>query len=248
MKSRSVSLLACSAALLAFSAPEAFSQAGSPVPTKPASPSTPEPAKLPSHIRYKPPVSGAPAVRGTGGTRGGGGNLPTLYVLAPEHEALTTHSQPALFWYQSESTKSDFELTLIEPKKPRPVGIWKNSDEHSAGIHSVSLARKKITLEPNVSYRWSVALIPDSKSRSKDIIATGAIRRVEAPAELAAKIAKAPLAERAARYAEAGFWYDALQAISLAIAAEPNNTALHQLRADLLKQVGLKQAAAAEKK
>jgi hypothetical protein len=169
-------------------------------------------------------------------------------VLAPEHEALTTQSQPALFWFQSAPAKTDFELTLTEPKKPGPLLNLKGSHEQNAGIHSISLARQKKTLEPNVSYRWSVALIPDLKSRSKDVIATGGIRRVEAPADLRAKIAKASQAESAAIYAEAGFWYDGLQAISMAIAADPRNAALHRLRADLLKQVGLKEAAAAEQK
>ena len=54
--------------------------------------------------------------------------------------------------------------------------------------------------------------------------------------------------ERAAIYAEAGYWYDALQSISLAIAAEPKNAGLHKLRASLLEQGKLREAAAAENK
>jgi hypothetical protein len=65
---------------------------------------------------------------------------------------------------------------------------------------------------------------------------------------LAAKIEKASQVERAAIYAEAGFWYDALQSISLAIAAEPKNAGLHKMRAALLEQGKLKEAAAAESK
>ena len=246
MKSRSVSFLACYAALFTLSVPEASSQAGAPAPAKPVPSSPPEPANVPLRIRYKPPVTGAPTVRGTGGTRGGGGNLPALYVLAPEHEALTTHSQPVLFWFQSAPAKAELELTLTEPKKAKPKLIAKG--EQMAGIHSVSLSQQKTTLEPNVSYRWSVALIPDARSRSKDILANGGIKFVKASPNLAEKIAKASPAERAAIYAEAGFWYDGFQAISMAIAADPKNAALHRLRADLLKQVGLKEAAAAERK
>ena len=246
MKTRSVSLLLSAVALFSLSASEALAQASTPAPIKPNPDSDPVAAKLPPRIRYKPPVNGAPAVRGTGGTRGGVGELATLYVLAPEHEALTTQSQPALFWFQSAPAKADFELTLTEPKKPRPLLSLKGGNEQKAGIHSVSLSRQKITLEPNLSYRWSVALIPDSKSRSKDIIATGGIRHVQAPAGLMEKIEKAPQAERAAIYAEAGFWYDALQSVSLAIAADPKNAALHKMRASLLEQGKLKEAAAAE--
>ena len=232
--------------LLAFAVASLAHAQNPPTATPP--PSTPPAAKPPSGIRYKPPVNGAPKQRTTGGTRGGGGGLPALDVLAPEHEALTTQAQPALFWFQSSPAKADFELTLTEPKKARPVLSLKGEGEQKAGIHSVSLARQKITLEPGLSYRWSVALVPDPASRSKDVIATGVIKRVEAPPALAAKIATASPAERAAIYAEAGFWYDSLQAISLAIAAEPKNAAMHKLRASLLEQAQLKEAAAAEGK
>lgn len=237
-----IPILLGAAALLVATAPQARSQEPAPAPARPA-------VKSGSAIRYKPPVSGGPALTVTGGTRHGGiGNLPSLSVLAPEHEALTTQAQPALFWFQGGPAKAKIEVILTEPEKEKPLLNLEGGGEQKAGIHSVSLARQKITLEPNRRYHWSVALVPDPKSRSKDVIATGVIKRVEAPAELTAKIEKASQAERAAIYAEAGFWYDALQALSLAIAAEPKNADLRRLRASLLEQAKLKEAAAAERK
>ena len=246
MKSHLASLLSCSA-LFAFSTADAFSQAGTPVPTKLAPPNAPEPAKTPPRIRYKPPVAGAPVVRGTGGSRGGS-PMPALYVLAPVQEGRTTNPRPTVFWFQSAPANADFELTLTEPMKPQPLLFLKGSRQQSAGIHSLSLSRRKITLKPNVSYLWNVALIPNSKGRSADTFASGGIRYVEAPADLKAKIQSASQAERATIYAEAGYWYDAIQSISTAIAAEPDNKALHRLRASLLEQGKLKEVAAAEKK
>ena len=40
-------------------------------------------------------------------------------------------------------------------------------------------------------------------------------------------------------YAEAGIWHDALAGLSDLIDAQPDNKALRETRADLLRQVGL---------
>jgi hypothetical protein len=225
-----------------------------PAPTTPpdaAPPAKAFPSKPPAglKLRYNPPVSpsGAASVRVTGGTRGAGEKQPMLYVLAPEHVALTTQPQPALFWYQSHPAKADFELTLTEPKKAEPLLSLKGDASQKAGIHSVALARHNVTLKPGVTYQWSVAIIPDSANRSKDVIASGMVKRVEAPGDLAGKIGNASAGERAALYAQAGFWYDALQAISTGIAAEPKNGELHEMRAALLEQAKLPEAAAADR-
>ena len=123
-----------------------------------------------------------------------------------------------------------------------------------AGIHSVSLARQKVTLDPNIAYQWSISLSGDTKNRSLDKIASASIQRNEPPADLAAKVEKASAADKAIIYAEAGFWYDAIQSISTAIgeatkAKDDKAVAeLKSLRASLLEQGSLKEAAAADRK
>jgi hypothetical protein len=211
---------------------------------------TPAPSRRPTpkaltYIMPKGAVGGV-TERQSGGTRGGGTGLPSLVVLAPDHLALTTQAQPALFWFQSQPAKAAFQLTLTEPKKPKPLLSVNMDKAETAGIRAISLAKHGVTLEPGVEYQWHIALIPDATSRAKDLLAGSVIKRVAAPAGLEAKLDNATLAERAALYAEAGFWYDALQAISSAIAADPGNRALHDLRASLLRQAGLTEAAAAE--
>ena len=221
-----------------------------PAETKPAAPAK---RKV---FTYAAPKSTAVSSRvdGDGGSRGGTDKLPSIYVLAPKQVALTTQAQPALFWFQNGPANAGFELTLTEPKKPEPLLSLKGAEKQEAGTHSVSLARQKVSLAPNIDYQWSVALIPDPKNRSKDLVASGSVRRVAAPADLAAKIEKAEPVDRAALYAEAGFWYDALQSISIAIAdaAKKKDAAavadLKKLRASLLDQGSLKEAAAADRK
>ena len=252
MKKSSTFILPVTLALLGALIPRAHSETPAPkpaetVPVPPATP-TPVPPKLPKGIRYKPPGTGAATEKVTGGTRAGGGDFPVLSVLAPGHEGLTTQAQPTLFWYQSAPAKVDLNLKIIEPNKADPMLTILVGSQQKAGISAISLARQKLSLKPNVSYEWNVSFTVDPKSPSKNLVAKGVIKFVEPPADLAARVEKASEAERAGIYAESGYWYDALRSISLAIAAEPKNAALHQIRANLLDQGKLTEAAAAERK
>jgi predicted Zn-dependent protease len=91
-----------------------------------------------------------------------------------------------------------------------------------------------------------VALVTDPEKRSSDLVASGVIKRVEPSTDLKEKITRATPASLAAVYAEAGIWYDALAVLSDQIEAQPDNQSLRETRSDLLRQVGLKTAAAAE--
>jgi hypothetical protein len=171
-----------------------------------------------------------------------------LFVLAPNHIAVTTQAHPSLFWFQSKPAKAKFELTVVEPKNPKPLISLASPDADKAGIHRIKLSRYKVELQPNVAYEWSVAIIPDPDNRSRDVIAKGVIKRTKSPPELGINLEKANDVERAAAYAAAGIWYDALDAISNAIEANPSDASLREARASLLKQVGLSQAAALDVK
>jgi hypothetical protein len=150
-------------------------------------------------------------------------------------------AQPSLFTFQSEGVPLEYRVTISEPKNPNPLFIYAASSS-AAGIHRVDLSQFNITLKPGVDYQWNVAIRPDPKNRSSDLIAKGSIKRIEPPAEVAEKLKTAAPADYAAIYAEAGLWYDALAAISDQIAANPGDKELIELRDGLLQQVELKQA------
>ena len=213
-------------------------------PAKPA-----PPAKKRSLFDYTPPknVTTGTRIDGDGGSRGKGEKLPSLYVLAPNHTALTTREQPSLFWYQTSAAKTHFELTLTEPKNPKPL-LKVATDKADGGIHRVSLAKHNVTLKPGVAYKWTVAWVPDPANRSQDVIASGAIQHIEPDAKLTAALADAKGLEKAAVYAQHGIWYEALETVSNEIDAAPKNKELHAQRAALLDQAGLKEAAAAERR
>ena len=96
-----------------------------------------------------------------------------------------------------------------------------------------------IKLIPGERYNWSIALVLDPKRRSKDIIAVGAIERVERADMNPAFLAAAPTTDTFYRFAADGLWYDAVMAISELIETSPADMALRKHRVELLDQVDL---------
>jgi hypothetical protein len=190
---------------------------------------------------YKPPLRGAPGGRVGGGTRGTGGGREVfvLSVLAPDHTGLTMQEQPSLYWFISSVASSPAELTVMDPRATQPVLEVRIPSPVQRGVHRIRLADHGVRLSPGVAYRWYVAVVPDPDRRSKDILAGGTIERVETPAELSAKLARASKTEVPFLYAEAGLFYDALTAISELIETAPEDPGLQKQRATLLAQVGL---------
>jgi uncharacterized protein DUF928 len=187
---------------------------------------------------YNPPSRGAPGGRIGGGTRGGG-NIFVLSVLAPDHSGFTTSEQPSLYWFISKPTALPIELTVMDSQGIKPLLETKLPSPAEPGIQRVRLADYNVHLAPGAAYRWFVAVVPDADRRSKDILAGGAIERVDLQEDVKAKLAQASDKEVPFVYAQAGLWYDALKSISDLIDAAPQNQELRNERTALLKQVGL---------
>jgi hypothetical protein len=160
-------------------------------------------------------------------------------VLAPDHSGLTVREQPSLYWVISNPTSLAVELTITDPRTAEPLLETKIPGPIRAGLHRVRLEDHGVRLDTGVSYRWYVAVIPDARRRSKDILAGGIIERVEPTAELRDRVAGARPEELPSVYAEAGFWYDALAVSSELIERSPGEEGLRRQRAALLSQVGL---------
>lgn len=213
-------------------------------PPKPATPPSAKPAAPPPVI-YRPAPGSAPSTRLTGGSRGTGSASVRLDVLAPDQIGLTTEEQPSLFWFQSNPAPARFELTLLDAKQIKPMLQVNISQATNAGVHRLRLGDHGIKLSPGVEYQWVIALVLDPANRSRDLVASGFIKRVEPTSDLKSKLSGAKPDSLPGIYAEAGIWHDALSKLSDLIDAEPNNESLRQRRAELLQQIGLKDAAAA---
>jgi hypothetical protein len=210
-----------------------------------------------SLLKYTPPKSatGGARIDGDGGSRGPDVKLPSIYVLAPNGIGQTTSEHPSLYWFQSgpapKSIPARIEITVVDPKKSKPLlkvgSALADGKDGGAGIHRLPLAKNKVTLDPGVTYKWTVALVPDPANRSQDVIASGTLLRLAPSKELSAALSS-PGADKASVYAQNGMWYDALDALTERIDSDPKSGTARAERAELLGQVGLKDAAAFDKK
>src|SRR6185312_4059190 len=152
-------------------------------------------------VRFRPQTKDATSVRVTGGSRGSGESLVTLDVLAPDEIGLTTQEQPSLFWFQSKPANAKFELTLLQDNKVKPIVQVQIDRSTKAGIQRLKLADYHAKLEAGVEYQWVIALVADPENRSKDLVASGVIKRIEPTADLKTKLASAPAGSTAGIYA-----------------------------------------------
>lgn len=191
---------------------------------------------------YIPPMRGAPVGRVAGGTRGILDEYPSLLcVLSPDHTAMTVHSQPRLYWFLRERTTHPVELTVIEEQAIAPMLETRIDQPVSAGAQTLRLADYGIFLQPNVTYRWFVGIVPDPDRRSRDILAWGAVRYVRVSDDLTEMLSRMSLEEKVEIYARAGVWYDAFACISDLIRLHPDNSGLLRTYRAMLDQIGLSQ-------
>lgn len=189
---------------------------------------------------YKPPLRGAPGGRVGGGTRGTGRDAAfVLSAMAPDHTGLTMSEQPTLYWFISAPTSYPVEITIVDPQATQPLLELTLERGVKAGMHSLRLADHGVRLNPGVVYQWYVAVVPDGSRRSRDILAGGAIERVDPDADAAARIKAATGRDLPAVFAGAGLWYDAIASLGELIAAAPDDRAVVEQRAALLRQAGL---------
>lgn len=185
---------------------------------------------------YVPPRRGAPETRVGGGTRSGAGAAPELLVLGPRHTGLTEQAAPVLYWWLSQPFDGAFEFVVTAMDAVEPVLKLRTEGPEASGIHELRLADHGVQLEPGREYQWSVAIVRDPERRSRDVVAVATIERTEG----------SPASWDPAVLAAAGLWYDAIEALSEP--ASPSQLATYRAyRADLLSQVGLDSAAAAER-
>jgi hypothetical protein len=198
---------------------------------------------------YRPPAGAEEGVRVNGGSRGVDASLPSLLVLAPDHVGLTLREQPDLFWFQSKDTDIRFKLTMVADGVIEPVFEVNTPKQPSTtGIKRINLREHRVNLKPDVEYQWSVALVVDPDNPSKDIIASGYIRRTDPSPKLTAKLVKTNKRKLVDVFAESGIWYDAIEEVSDLVDTNPSNGDLRELRAMLLEQVDLVEPADYDRK
>jgi hypothetical protein len=232
------------------SAPAEQAGAGQDEPEDASAPVSPSPPAPGAGVVYQPPARGRPAHTVGGATRGTGDKVPVLFVVTPDHVGQTTSAQPSLFWYVDRvpDASIQIEFTLLDEESIKPLVEGFIVRPKRAGVQRIRLADYGVRLSKGVEYEWSVALILDPNDRSKDVVATGWIDRVEPSAQLTSRLGAAGRERAAAIYANEGIWYDALAALSDEIDRDPADERLRQYRTALLRQVGLEEAASGDER
>ena len=190
-------------------------------------------------ISYKPPLRDAPQAMVDETTRGTDGEAATLQVLAPDHAGLTLQAQPTLYWYARNPVATRFEIALIDKDKSDPLLEVEAGNKKVAGIQQLDLGDHNLSLQPELTYKWSVTQVIKEGSQSTSVIASGVIERMEPGEGLTSRIEKSHGMELVGVYASEGIWYDALETISSMIDKSPEDQGLVAIRASLLDQVGL---------
>jgi hypothetical protein len=201
----------------------------------------PAPAADDAAPTYKPPSRGTPGGRVGGASRGveAAAAFPTIEPLAPDRIAgQTANASPTLYYFISRPASQQLMLTISAPSVAKPLVEAAIPAPKAAGIQALRLADRAVQLQPGIVYTWSISLVLDPQARSKDIVASASIVRAALdPAVDSAARAAAPL-RRAAMLAQAGFWYDAINA---AVEGEAGDR--HAALDALLDQVGLTEPA-----
>ena len=201
-----------------------------------------------SLIVYHPPQRDAPVSRIGRVPRGASAQLPRIAALVPEQVAYTSLEQPTLFWFISKPTEVSCRISLHDVGKTPHQVVFETSFEgvRSGGIQKLDLARENVRLRPGATYQWLIALCPNPSAPANNVDSGGLLQRMPPSGELSGKLAGKGDADRAREYALAGFWFDALSILANAIDADPKNESLRRMRASLLSQANLKEAAESE--
>lgn len=187
---------------------------------------------------YQPPKRGAPKARVGGGTRGSGGESAYVTVITPPDLARTARAQPTLYWFLSNRVNDPIELTLIDDKGVQPL-LEIVLEQASPGINAMDLSAHDIRLEPGRTYQWSVAIVRDANHRSSDVLSSAWMQFAPEPADLGSRLVQAGVEQTVYLFAEAGYWYEALDSLSRLIAKNPGDARFAEQRIALLEQVEL---------
>ncbi len=177
------------------------------------------PVKLPDFI---PRDRGAPKNRVGAGSRGDDNqgqyrNVAQLYVLAPEQTGYTLSGNPVLYWYISDPISQTVEISITD--KLQDIFTLRINGIVHAGLQSLDLSLHRVELQPNVKYRWSIAIINNAEQRSADTFASASIIRV---ADGNALPPSYDSEQQLANYFQQGIWYDAFSLVQTLAAKQPN--------------------------
>ena len=205
-------------------------------PPTPPSPS-PNPPRV-AVLTKRPPLGPYMGIVRIGGTREGASGLPTLFAVAPATVAATISESPVLYCYSSGAQVIRFVLTFTAVRADQPLKETEVRMD-SEGLYRIDLKAAGIKLVPNTEYQWSISTLTGKESSAKDTVTGGRIRRVPAPPALIVRLAGEAKANPTEAFRDANLFYDAFSELIPRLEAQPKNSALAKMHAELLAQFGI---------
>jgi Domain of Unknown Function (DUF928) len=208
-----------------------------------------------SGLRYVPPKlpprGGLQRTQGAG-SRGAEGTVQVTLLTPPPQEATgqTTSGRPTFFWSVSFTPNPEkpqnkpkfpitLDFTLVRRGVAQPL-VFKRMEINQLGLVKLAMPKDLPELQPGIEYRWTVSVVKDPVRRSMNPTFQSFVTRVALTPELDKRLKAATSdRDRAVIYAEAGMWYDALNAIGTNYLNKPNDASIRADLVTLLDQVGL---------
>jgi hypothetical protein len=190
---------------------------------------------------FNVPPTAPTGQRQGGGARGESTGKPyKISILAPaDSVGLTAREQPVIYWYLSEDADVPVRISILAPKKPKPVFAQELPAGTKAGLHKIDLSTEKqdgkpVKLEPGIAYNVVVKVMSAGSGSAGDPFASCKILRIDPDKAPPGAEKESDPAKRAMTYGKAGLWFDYLDALNQAIAANPKDDSLVQKRTKAL--------------
>ena len=189
------------------------------------------------------PRQGLPGRRVGGGSRGNCNfGDKTLTALIPKNNlGVTVAGHPKFFFYIPQTTNSQLVEFVLRDETDRQIYETTFKTTGTSGVISLSLPNSAPlkALQIGKKYQWYFSIICNAQNRANDVSVDGWIQRVEPSPTLASELEKAAPRERAALYATAGIWHEALTTLAALHHSRPNDSTIATEWAQLLQSVGL---------
>jgi hypothetical protein len=180
--------------------------------------------------------------------------LPLLILITPEDGARTAISQPTLYWHLRDqnaqasaseidnlennpskvTTKNTFagKFSLSTSEGDKSITIFQTDLKMSSGLSSFKIPIAA-SLQPSKTYRWQITV---KDKRAKEVTASGWIVYTP-PDEKLQKSLKLALTirDRAKIYAEAGYWFEAIDGYTRWLNFKPEDLKARTARNEILK-------------
>lgn len=201
-----------------------------------------------SRLRFKVPGI-RPSRRLEGGiARGGCGvddakKIQMKALLPDSNIGLTTAEKPTFFVQISPTSVEEGKFLLLNAKGNEIIYEKTFPLTKTGGVTSFTLPDDADALEVGKEYTWELIVNCDPEDQKGNPRVQGSIKRIQPSQQLASNLARASMRDRAAVYAEAGYWYNSLKTLADLRSTNPNDSTLMNDWYDLLESAGLSQVA-----